>query len=71
MSSIPTRMIKIGSKIKARESSQHISRYKSMGIFRDAQGQLTPQSLIGSGRNSNSSNMLELSLLAARMKKIE
>ena len=25
-----------------------------MGIIRDAQGQLTPQSVIGSGRNSNS-----------------
>ena len=27
--------------------------YKSMGIFRDAQGQLTPQSLVRSGRISN------------------
>ena len=29
-----------------------------MGIFPDAQGQLTPQSLVRSGRISNSSEML-------------
>ena len=46
------------------------SHYKSMGIFPDAQGQLTPQSEIKPGRNSNSSEMLWLSLLPARMKKI-
>ena len=34
------------------------SNYKSMGIFPDAQGQLTPQSLVRSGRISNSSEML-------------
>ena len=33
-------------------------RYKSMGIFSDALGQLTPQSLVESGRNSNSSEIL-------------
>ena len=27
--------------------------YKSMGYFSDAQGQLTPQSVVGSGRTSN------------------
>ena len=37
--------------------------YKSMGIFLDAQGQLTPQSLVESGRNSNSSRILWFSLL--------
>ena len=31
--------------------------YKSMGIFPDAQGQLTPQSLVRSGRILNSSEM--------------
>ena len=46
------------------------SQYKSMGIFSDAQGQLTPQSLIKPGRNSNSSMILWLSLLPASMKKI-
>ena len=44
--------------------------YKSMGIFPDAQGQLTPQSLVRSGRISNSSEMLWMSLLPASMKKI-
>ena len=29
--------------------SQDFSHYKSMGIFSDAQGQLTPQSLVESG----------------------
>ena len=42
-----------------------------MGIFPDAQGQLTPQSEIEPGRNSKSSKMLWLSLLPARMKKIQ
>ena len=44
--------------------------YKSMGIFSDAQGQLTPQSMVESGINSNSSEILWLSLLPASMKKI-
>ena len=34
------------------------SHYKSMGIFPDAQGQLTPQSEVEPGRNSNSSEIL-------------
>ena len=51
MSSIPPRMKKIQLKMKALECSQDFSHYKSMGIFRDAQGQLTPQSLVRSGRN--------------------
>ena len=50
------RMIK--SKMKELECSQDFSHYKSMGIFPDAQGQLTPQSLVRSGRISNSSEML-------------
>ena len=44
MSSIPARMKKIQLKMKALECSQDFSHYKSMGIFPDAQGQLTPQS---------------------------
>ena len=55
MSSIPARMKKIQLKMKALECSQDFSHYKSMGIFPDAQGQLTPQSLVRSGRISNSS----------------
>ena len=46
------------------------SQYKSMGIFSDAQGQLTPQSLVKSGRNLNSSRILWLSSIPASMKKI-
>ena len=70
MSSLPARMMLIKSKMKELECSQDFSHYKSMGIFTDAQGQLTPQSLVRSGRISNSSEMLWLSLLPASMKKI-
>ena len=70
MSLIPARMKKIQLKMKALECSQDFSHYKSMGIFPDAQGQLTPQSLVRSGRNSYSSEMLWMSLLPASMKKI-
>ena len=52
------------------ENVMTISHYKSMGIFPDAQGQLTPQSLVESGPNSNSSEILWLSSLPASMKKI-
>ena len=70
MSSIPARMKKIQLKMKALECSQDFSHYKSMGIFPGAQGQLTPQSLVRSGRVSNSSEMLWMSSLPASMKKI-
>ena len=56
--------------MKELECSQDFSHYKSMGIFTDAQGQLTPQSLVRSGRISNSSEMLWMSSLPASMKKI-
>ena len=36
-------------KMKVQDCSQDFSHYKSMGIFPDAQGQLTPQSLVESG----------------------
>ena len=55
-------------KMNGIEWSQHFSHYKSMGIFLDVQGQLTPQSLARSGPISNSSEMLWM--LSARMKKI-
>ena len=41
-----------------------------MGIFPDAQGQLTPQSLVRSGRILNLSEILWMSSLPASMKKI-
>ena len=58
MSSLPARMRMIESKMKELDCSQDFSHYKSMGIFPDAQGQLTPKSLVRSGRISNSSEML-------------
>ena len=39
--------------------------------FSNIQGQLTPQSRVESGSNSNSSKMLWLSLFLPRMKKIQ
>ena len=53
------------------ECSQHFSHYKSMEIFPDAQGQLTPQSLIRSGRILNLFEMLWMSLLPSSMKNIQ
>ena len=70
MSSLPARMRLIKSKMKELECSQDFSHYKSMGIFPDAQGQLTPQSLLRSGRISNSFENLWMSSLPASMKKI-
>ena len=58
MSSLPARMGMIDSKMMELECSQDFSHYKSMGIFPDVQGQLTPQSLVRSGRISNSFEML-------------
>ena len=71
MSSLPARMRVIESKMKELECSHDFSRYKSMGIFPDAQAQLTPQSLVRSGRISNSFEMLWMSLFPASMKKIQ
>ena len=70
MSSLPARMRMIDSKMKELECSQDFSHYKCMGIFPDAQGQLTPQSLIRSGRISNSSEMLWMTSLPTSIKKI-
>ena len=70
MSSLPARMSMTESKMKELECSQDFSHYKSMGIFQDAQGQLTPQSLVESGPNSNLSEILWLSSLPVSMKKI-
>ena len=70
MSLLPARMRMIDSKMKELECSQDFPHYKSMGIFPDAQGQLTPQSLVRSGRISNLSQMLWMFSLPASMKKI-
>ena len=55
MSLLPARMRE---KMKELECSQDFFHHKSMGIFPGAQGQHTPQSLVRSGRISNSSEML-------------
>ena len=57
--------------MKVLECSQQISDCKSMQIFYDAQGKLIPQTEVGSTLNSNSSKLLWLFLLPARMKKIQ
>ena len=61
----------VKSKMKELECSQDFSHYKSMGIFPDAQGQLTPQSLAESGPNSYLSEILWLFSIPASMKKIQ
>ena len=70
MSSLPARMRMIDSKMKELECSQDFFHYKSMGIFPDPQGQLTPLSLVRFSRISNSSEMLWMFSLPASMKKI-
>ena len=70
MFSLPARMRMIDLEMKELEYSQDFSHYKSMVIFPDAQGQLTPQSLVRSSRISKSSGMLWMFLLPASMKKI-
>ena len=71
VSLLPARTRKIHSKMKLLKWSKQISHCKSMHIFYDAQGKLTQQSGAGSTLNSNSSKLLLLSLLPARMKKIQ
>ena len=66
---LPARMKKIHWKMRVLEWSQRFSHYKSMGIFPDAQGQLTHKSKDGSCRISNPSEFLWLSLFPAGMKK--
>ena len=55
--------------MKVLEWSQRFSHYKSMGIFPDAQGQLTHKSMVESCRISNPSELLWLSSFPARIKK--
>ena len=55
---LPARMKKIHPKMTALEWSQYFSPFKYMGIFPDAQGQLTHKSLVGSCRISNPSEIL-------------
>ena len=62
------RMKKIHPKMKVLEWSQHFSHYKSMGIFPDAQGQLTHKSLVGSCQISNTFEIFMVVLVACKNK---
>ena len=55
--------------MKVPERSQHFSHYKSMGIFPNAQGQLSHKSYVQSCQISNPFEILWLSSLPARIKK--
>ena len=63
-------MKRIRSKTTEKKWRHHFSHYKPMGIFSDVQGQLTPQSVVQSSRNSNSSELSCMSSLPASMKRI-
>ena len=68
---LSARMKKIQLKMKTLEWSQQFSHYKSMGNFPDAQGQVTHKSLVGSCQILDSSEILCVSLLPVRLRKIE
>ena len=59
----------IGSRTAEKRWSHRFSHYKPMGIFSDVQGQLTPQSVVRAGRNSNSSELSRMSSLPEKYKK--
>ena len=61
-------MKKIHPKMTALEWSQYFSHKKSMGIFPDAQGQLTHKSLVGSCRISNPAQDVMVVLVTCKNK---
>ena len=70
MSLFPIRLKRLHSKMKALEWSHYFSHCKSMGMFSNGQGQLTPQSMVGTGVVSDSSETFWLVLLPAKVKTI-
>ena len=68
---LPARIKRIHLELKASERSQHFSHCRPVGIFSVAQGQETHKCLIRSCPISNTSKILWLTLLPARMKKIQ
>ena len=62
-------MKRIQSRTAEKKWRHRFSHYKPMGIFSDVQGQLTPQSVVRAGRNSNSSKLSCMSSLPASMKR--
>ena len=67
MSSLPARMKKIRSKLKALDWPKHFSHCKC--IFQVAQRQLTPLSVVGSGRISKSSRDFMVFFVTCRNEK--
>ena len=64
-------MKKFQSKTAEKKWQNRFPHYKSMCFFfSDAQGQLTPQSVVGSGRTSNSSKLSCMSSLPVSINKI-
>ena len=55
--SLPASLKRIRLRTAEKKWRHHFSHYKPMGIFPDFQGQLTPQSVVQSSRNSNSSEL--------------
>ena len=61
----------VTSKNKGQNKNEGASVGTALNIdFSNTQGQITPRSEVGSGRNSNSSEMLRMNLLLPRTKKI-
>ena len=65
--SLPASMKRIRSRTAEKKWRHHFSHYKPMGIFSDVQEQLTPQSVVQSGQNSNLSELSYMSLLPTSM----
>ena len=70
MLSLPASMKRIRLRTAEKKWRHHFSHYKPMGIFSDFQGQLTPQWVVQSSRNSNLSELSCMSSLPANMKRI-
>ena len=67
MLSLSASMKRIRSRTAEKKWRHRFSHYKPMRIFSDVQGQLTPQLVVQSGQNSNSSELSYMSLLPASM----
>ena len=70
MLSLPASMKRIRSRTVEKKWRHRFSHYKPMEIFSDVQGQLTLQSVVQSGRNSNLSELSCMLSLPASMKRI-
>ena len=70
MLSLPASMKRFRLRTAEKKWRHHFSHYKPMGTFSDFQGQLIPQSVVQSSRNSNSSELSCISSLPASMKRI-